>query len=303
MLWAGVAHYASDVLPRSATFEKYGDQIAQCGAAARKYGLEVHVWKVNHNLSNAPRSFIAQLRAEHRTQVSDKGEPCDWLCPSHPKNFELELNSMLEVVRKYDVDGLHFDYIRYPDSDHCWCDGCRRRFEVQSGLRVARWPDDCRTGTLRGRFLDWRCAQITRLVEAVHREVKKIKPSVKISAAVFSDYPRCRESVGQDWVAWVKAGYLDFVCPMDYTRSDTELINMAANQLKLVESHVPVYPGIGAWQLGAPDRVVSQILAVRSLGAAGFTVFNLDTAAAEEILPAIKMGAGAHRAVPPHRNH
>ena len=125
MLWAGVAHYASDVLPRSSTFEKYGDQIAQCVAAAKKYGLEVHVWKVNHNLSNAPQDFVAKLRAEHRTQVSDKGEPCDWLCPSHPENFKLELESMLEVVRKYDVDGIHFDYIRYPDSNHCWCDGCR----------------------------------------------------------------------------------------------------------------------------------------------------------------------------------
>jgi uncharacterized lipoprotein YddW (UPF0748 family) len=301
MLWAGTAHYASDVLPRSATFEKYGDQIAQCAAAAKKYGLEVHVWKVNHNLSNAPKDFIARLRAEHRTQVSDKGRPCDWLCPSHPKNFKLELESMLEVVRKYDVDGIHFDYIRYPDADHCCCDGCRERFEAESGLRVARWPDDCQRGALRDRFLDWRCAQITRLVEAVHREAKKIKPTVKISAAVFSNYPNCRESVGQDWVAWVKAGYLDFVCPMDYTQSDAELRNMVAGQLKLVQGRVPLYAGIGAWQLGTPDRVVGQILAARSAGAAGFTVFNLDASAAQEILPAIKIGAGAHQAVPPHR--
>ena len=50
MLWAGQAHYASDVLPRSATFAKYGDQIEQCLAAAKQHGLEVHVWKVNFNL-------------------------------------------------------------------------------------------------------------------------------------------------------------------------------------------------------------------------------------------------------------
>ena len=35
--------------------------------------------------------------------------------PLHPQNFQLELDSMLEVARKYPVDGLHFDYIRYPD--------------------------------------------------------------------------------------------------------------------------------------------------------------------------------------------
>ena len=167
---------------------------------------------------------------------------------------------------------------------------------------MANWPADCRSGALRDRFLDWRCAQITRLVEAVHREAKKIKPGVKISAAVFGAYPSCRESVGQDWVAWVKAGYLDFVCPMDYTQSDAELVNLVTNQLKLVDGRVPLYPGIGAWRLGTPDRVVSQILAVRSLGAAGFTLFNLDAGAAEEVLPGVKLGAGARRAVPPHRS-
>ena len=46
MLWGGSAHYASDLLPRSETFEKYGDQLEQCCAAAKKHGLEVHVWKV-----------------------------------------------------------------------------------------------------------------------------------------------------------------------------------------------------------------------------------------------------------------
>jgi hypothetical protein len=45
MLWAGRAHYASDVLPRSQTFEEHGDQIAQCVAACKKFGVEVHVWR------------------------------------------------------------------------------------------------------------------------------------------------------------------------------------------------------------------------------------------------------------------
>ena len=62
MLWGGVAHYASDVLPRSATFRKYGDQIEQCCAAAKKYGIEVHVWKVNYNLGTAPKKFVEELR-------------------------------------------------------------------------------------------------------------------------------------------------------------------------------------------------------------------------------------------------
>ncbi len=299
LLWAGRAHYPSDVLPRSRTYEEHGDQIAQCVAACKKHGVEVHVWKVNFNLSGAPREFVDRLRREGRLQVSHEGEEKRWLCPSHPENFRLELESMLEVAREYDVDGLHFDYIRYPNRSHCYCDGCRERFQADTGLNAADWSRDCYSGPLRDVYHDWRCRQITRLVEAVHREAKKIKPEIDISAAVFGAYPDCRESVGQDWVEWVKSGYLDFLCPMDYTQSDPNFVSLVTNQLRLVDGRVPVYPGIGAWRLPA-DRVVGQIHHARSLGAEGFTVFNLDAGAAASVLPAVASGAGSRAAKPPH---
>jgi len=300
MLWAGVAHYASDVLPRSRTFAEHGDQIAQCVAAARKHGLEVHVWKVNYNLSTAPKDFVERLRREGRLQAGVDGKPYDWLCPSHPENLTLERESMLEVARKYDVDGLHFDYIRYPGGECCYCDGCRQRFQADTGLKVANWPKQCYSGDLKPQYRDWRCRQITRLVAAVHEEAKKIKPRIKTSAAVFGRYPDCREGVGQDWVAWIDAGLLDFVCPMDYTQSDLEFANLVSSQAKLVAGRIPLYPGIGAWRLGTADRVVSQIHGARSLGASGFTIFDLNAGAAAELLPGIGLGAGSQRAVPVH---
>jgi uncharacterized lipoprotein YddW (UPF0748 family) len=301
MLWAGVAHYPSDVLPRSETFARWGDQVAQCVAAAHAHGIEVHVWKVNHNLSTAPREFVERMRRAGRLQVTVAGKPEDWLCPSNPENLKLEVASMLEVAAKYDVDGLHFDYIRYPDRECCYCDGCRRRFEAFSGVRVAHWPDDCYRGPLRERYEQWRCDQITRLVKTVHDEAKKLKPGIKISAAVFGSYPDCRRSVGQDWVAWVRAGYLDFVCPMDYADTDPPFIDLVTRQLKLVDGRIPLYPGIGAWRLGPADRVASQIHEARQLGASGFTLFNLDAGAAQTLLPAMALGVGSRPAVPPHR--
>ena len=304
MLWGGLAHYESDILPRSKVFQEHGDQIAQCVAACKKHGLEAHIWKVNHNLSNAPRAFVERLRKEGRTQVSVRGEPHDWLCPSHPENLKLELQSMLEVARKYDVAGLHFDYIRYPDGEHCYCQGCRSRFEAASNAKVANWPQDCHRGPRAKEYHDWRCQQITRLVEAVHREAKRVKPAIKIAAAVFGAYPSCRESVGQDWVAWIKAGYLDFVCPMDYTESDLGFVALVSNQLKLIDGRTPVYPGIGATASRSAlsvDRVVGQIHHARSLGANGFTIFNLDRGTIQGIVPGVGLGAGAKPSVPPHR--
>lgn len=300
MLWGGRAHYASDVLPRSTTYEKFGDQITQCVTAAKKYGLEVHVWKVNFNLSGAPPEFIRKIHQERRNQVSVDGQAHDWLCPSHPENFALELASMLEVARKYPVDGLHFDYIRYPDRDKCYCDGCRNRFESETNQQVKNWPVDCYSGDLRERYAQWRCDQITRLVKAVHDEAKPIRPGLKISAAVFSSYPSCRESVAQDWPEWIKAGYLDFVCPMDYTQSDLDFIGLVRNQQKLIEGRIPIYPGIGQFRLSA-DRTVGQIHQARELGADGFTIFDLSRGSAASAVPAIGAGAGKQKAEPPHR--
>jgi uncharacterized lipoprotein YddW (UPF0748 family) len=303
MLWGGVAHYESDVLPSSSTYQQYGDQIEQCLEAAKTHGLEVHVWKVDWNLSHAPREFIDRMHSEGRTQVTRSGEPADWLCPSHPENQRLELESLLEVAEKYDVDGLHFDYIRYPGPDNCFCDGCRERFEATLGQTVENWPEDCASGELLEPYRQFRCDQITRLVEAVSREARAIRPDIKISAAVFSSYPSCRNSVAQDWPLWVREGYLDFLCPMDYTESDAAFEGLVADQLERVGGRIPVYPGIGATATNCnmtADRVVSQIEIARRLGAEGFTIFNLSEGTLQEIGQGVGLGATSTPSVPPH---
>ncbi|MEM7393045.1 MAG: hypothetical protein AAF492_11935 [Verrucomicrobiota bacterium] len=54
LAWGGMVHYKSGVLPSSKTYARFGDQLAQCAAACRKYGLQLHVWLVCWNLDNAP---------------------------------------------------------------------------------------------------------------------------------------------------------------------------------------------------------------------------------------------------------
>jgi len=293
MLWGGLAHYHSAFLPRSADYTNYGDQIAACVSAAHARGLEVHVWKVNWNLSGAPQSFVDSLRAANRTQVSASGEAINWLCPSHPDNFTLETNSMLEVVRNYDVDGIHFDYIRYPDSDYCYCTGCSARFQSQTGQTVTNWPADVlAAGPRRSAFLDWRRAQITRLVAAVHAGVKALKPGVKVSAAVFPNAASALDGVGQDWRLWITNGILDFVCPMDYTTQLHSFTSLVAQQLAYAGGRIPVYPGIGAYELET-DAVLAQLQETRTANTQGFILFELSPGSAATLLPAIGKGATA----------
>ena len=329
MAWAGVAHYPSEFLPPSETFTRYGDQVEQCVQAARQHGLEVHIWKITWNLEGAPREFVEKLRAAGRTQVSANGEPLNWLCPSHPENVKLELNVFLEIVENYDIDGVQLDYIRYPGAHACYCEECRKRFVLFCHSRGVRrglmndevslrnptsrqaprergkllpalsmstfsvmdtWPTAVASGELKTAWTEWRVQQITRLVRLLHKRARQIKPNIKISAAVFGGYPACVTSIGQDWVAWANAGYLDFVCPMNYTEDNTYFTDLLENQLSLLPKGFTIYPGIGATatnSLLTADAVIGQIYLSRFLGAAGWTIFDYSVDTSDTVLPAI----------------
>ena len=295
MLWGGAAYYKSDVLPVSSQVAEKGDQIALCLAACRKYGVACHVWKVNYYMGRAtPKSFSEKVKAVGRTQVHFNGKPIsDWLCPSHPANQKIEIDSMLEVARKYAVDGLHFDYIRYPGSQGCFCGGCRKRFEKSIEAKVANWPADVRGDAgLREKWLDFRRQQITTVVAAVSAQARKVRPGIKVSAAVFGNWPADRDRIGQDWKLWCDRGYLDFVCPMDYTPRTGSFAQLVARQVKWA-GPAACYPGIGAsvWTPRAdPCKVIAQIRAARAAGAKGFTIFNYSQHEATELLPMLSKG-------------
>ena len=300
MLSGGAAFYPSKVLPVAKAVTEQGDQIRQCLAACRKYGIQIHVWKVNWNLGFAtPKEFVDQMRAEGRQQVragKSEGKEETWLCPSHPKNQKLEIDSMLELVRDYDLDGIHFDYIRYPGPDYCFCDGCKQRFEKSCGTALKNWPGDVqKTGPLYQPWLDWRRSNITTVVKAVSEQARALKPNIKISAAVFRIWSVDRDGVGQDWKVWCDKGYLDFVCPMDYTPSKTIFENMVSQQVKWA-GRVPCYPGLGvsssSSRFGA-DRAIEEIEITRRYKTGGFVIFNYGMAESTQLLPMLNLGITA----------
>jgi uncharacterized lipoprotein YddW (UPF0748 family) len=293
MLWGGVAFYQSKILPVAPEVAKRGDAIAKCVEACKKHGLQVHVWKVNWNLGDAPQEFAGQMRSAGRLQRSSLGKEEPWLCPSHPANQQLEIDSMVEVARNYDVDGIHFDYIRYPDADHCYCAGCKQRFQQANNLTLVQWPQEVlANGPSRQKWLEWRRDTITRVVKAVSEQARAAKPKIKLSAAVFRNWPSDRDGVGQDWQLWCERGYLDFVCPMDYTESDAQFDNWVTRQQQWA-ANVPCYPGIGAsaTRLGlGPDRVIGQIQLTRRHNTRGFVIFNYGATEAQSLVPLLGKG-------------
>ena len=167
---------------------------------------------------------------------------------------------------------------------------------------MTNWPSGVRASHIQPIWIQWRCDQISRLVQQVSEEVRKIKPQVRISAAVFANYPACREVNGQDWVYWAKQGWVDFLCPMNYTESDTAFAARVTEQLHLVEGRVPLYPGIGVVSSSSTlsaDRVAGQIALTRHLGADGFTVFDYGTRISSSIIPALGEGTLSQPALIP----
>jgi len=132
---------------------------------------------------------------------------------------------MLEVARRYDVDGCTSTTsvtrtvtlflrrlqgafpARHESHRGSVAQGCAGRRDAPS------------------QWLDWRRSNITAVVRAVAEQARALKPRLKISAAVFRDWPRDRDNVGQDWKLWCDRGWLDFVCPMDYTSSHRQFEN------------------------------------------------------------------------------
>ena len=139
-------------------------------------------------------------------------------------------------------------------------------------------------------FGDWRREQITRLVRAVSQEAHKLKPGIKVSTAVFGNWESARKVVGQDAKAWVDAGYLDFVCPMDYESADADFSKWVRSQVAAINHKIPCYAGIGAYRLSGPEQLAGQIQLSRQLGADGFVIFNLTEKLATQFLLPLRLG-------------
>jgi uncharacterized lipoprotein YddW (UPF0748 family) len=291
------AHYPSQLIPASDTLTRYGDQMSACLAAARRHGLETHAWVILWSMEGAPDALIARYRRAGRLQVSSSGTPVSWLCPSNPENRTFELAALRDLVTRYpSLDGVQLDYIRYKSSDTCYCAGCRTRFTRETGIRVNRWPAEVRTGSKTAAYRQWRREQISRFVADAHREITAIKPGIKLSASVYAGYPGCADSIAQDWAAWLRNGWVDFVCPMNYTADSTKFSEWYRTQTSYPGVRGKLFAGIGVTSLECRLNAVEtihQINRLRREGATGFTLFEANPTLRDDILPYLGMGATA----------
>ena len=234
---------------------------------AHRLGLEVHAWFVVFY-----DSWLVSKRPDLAV-VDIKGNPLlNWTCPAKAEVHQYNLDLILEIVKNYDVDGIHFDYIRYRNQNYCYCNYCRAEFEREFGVDPVKLPYSNQT------WVEWRARQITSFLQEAYAAVKSIKPNIKVSAAVVPDLEKAITYYGQNWKGWAEKHIVDFLAPMTYTNNSTEFQKEVTNILGAINGNVPVYPGISLYELrnvaDPKASLLQQINLTRTLNAQGQAIFN-----------------------------
>ncbi len=296
----GNAVYPSALLPQD-DWSRGRDEVRTGIETCRRYGLEFHAWRVCFHLGSAPDDYLARLRQEGRLCLDAEGQEAAFANPGDPRNQALELAAIRELAERYDVDGIHLDYIRYPDEPHYDFDFgpvSRREFEAAHGAKVADWPAAVRFGALKSEYTRWMQQNINRVVRDAARSLAELNPRICFSAAVWRRHQAYRQLIKQDWPAWLEAGWLDLLVPMDYVRDAAELGDHVRQQVSLARGATPVAAGLGAWLLDSPEALVAQVEAARAAGAAGFVLFSNNAPDLSAQLAALARGATSRAAVP-----
>ena len=294
----GAAHYPSKVLPVAPGAKPGRDELAEAVRAAKQYRIELHMWRTNWTWRRVPEEILKQYEAEGRLMRNAEGklirdEPDasvkqDWPCPSHPTNRKLEKDAMLELVRKYDIAGMQFDFLGEPAPTYCYCDHCRTQFQKDAKITVESWPAEVVSGGKYGEEYErWRQGLQTSLVKEISEEAHRIKSGIAVSLVARPEVgPECSQ-VLQDWPEWVKQGWLDFICCMNYGTDRARVEGQVKADVDLVRGAIPVYAGLGPLPLKDVGELIAQVKEVREAGADGFVAADFFTGSLDKWLPSL----------------
>jgi uncharacterized lipoprotein YddW (UPF0748 family) len=190
------------------------------------------------------------------------------------------------IVTRYAVDGVHFDYVRYPTAEFDYSAAALAAFRAD--VLGALTPADARryeprlaadpllyTRAFPERWRLFRTARLTALVARLRDVVKQARPDAVVSAAVGPDATEAALERLQDWSVWTERRLVDVICPMAYTTDAATFAAQIASD-RTVAGGTPIWAGIGAYRLTA-DQIVQNVDAARRLGAGGVILFSYDS--------------------------
>jgi uncharacterized lipoprotein YddW (UPF0748 family) len=317
----GDAYFSRGVELRAAALAAQPDSFDPLGetlSRAREAGLRVHAW-VNVNLVSSaadlpaardhviyehpewlmvPRALAPELLSIDARSPEYLGRLARWtranaaaveglyVSPIHAEAASHVASVVADLVKRYAVDGVHLDYVRYPAGDFDYSRAAVVAFENDMRPRLApaerarldeieqidpfAWPE-----AFREEWRLFRQSRLTALVTRLRTTVKAARPDAWVSAAVVPDAETAQRDKLQDWRTWIENGFVDALCPMAYTQ-ETAVFEAQIAGVRALAAGRPVWAGIGAYRL-SPTETIQNIATARRLGVHGIVLFSYDS--------------------------
>ena len=241
---------------------------------SHRRGMELHAWVVTIPCFKVAvaRQMGAKSVLKTHPELCRKHTDTYYLDPGHPGTADYLQRICHEIVSRYDVDGIHFDYIRYPEGASSFNDAATFKKYGAKGQSKATWRRD----------------NITRIVRRIYEDVHSLKPWVRVSSSPVGKYAdvtryssrgwNARDAVHQDAQGWLRQGIHDILFPMMYFDGN-HFYPFAADWQEQCSDRL-VVPGLGIyflhpqeknWELGIITR---QLHYLRSMGLSGQAYFR-----------------------------
>ena len=257
---------------------------------AHARGLELHAWINPFRAGNAAdTAVLSPLHLWHtRRQLVRVYGAQLWLDPGEPQAREHSMRVVTDIVRRYDIDGIHMDDYFYPYPV---------RDSARGGNRV--FPDSgsyARSGSTLV-IDDWRRENIDRFVERMYRESHAIKPMIKVGISPFGiwrpGYPAsvagfdAYANIYADARKWLREGWVDYFVPQLYWAIDAPQQSFPALLDWWIGENVMnrhVWPGLATYRASAQsngfsrDEIARQVELIRQRPVPpGHVMFNTTT--------------------------
>jgi uncharacterized lipoprotein YddW (UPF0748 family) len=244
------------------------DPLAFMVAEAHKRGILVHAWFNPYRaLHPAAKTVSDDHISKRRPDLVRRYGKHLWLDPSDPEVRRYSLSVVRDVLRRYDVDGVHFDdyFYPYPEQD-------------AAGARI-EFPDDAnwqkyRNGGGKLSRDDWRRKNVDDFVKSVGREVKRLKPRALYGVSPFGIWQPVPErgidgfnayaELYADARKWLRDGTVDYLAPQLYWetarrgQSFPVLLDWWKSQ-NIKGRHV--WPGIAPYRIGSNENFTAREIA------------------------------------------
>jgi uncharacterized lipoprotein YddW (UPF0748 family) len=233
--------------------------------------------------AHAP-GYVGKLARWTRSHASDVEGL--YSSPVNPAAAAHTVAVVTDLVKRYDLDGVHLDYVRYPtaDFDHSRVALDEFRSSVlpdltraEAAALDARRRDDALAyvDMYPVRWASFRRTRLTALVMRIRNAARAQRPALQLSAAVVPDTEEAATKKLQEWPRWMETALLDAACPMAYTQDEDLFASQIASAVSAAQT-ADVWAGIGAYRL-TPSQTVARISTARRLGATGVVLFSYDS--------------------------